>query len=311
MKKNKNLNFTVLSEKYIEDRLYEHTGADIERPLSKSTYKEAVYLVTKHLRPFIKRTPVKDIDQPYFNEYCRFKRKSGLNLTNHRKVLNHFLKWCVKNGYMNHRPELEVPKFASKSRRKREILTNSEINALFSVYKMPIHLYVVLYLLHGMRNMEICKLKWSDIDWEKRGLYINPENNRTRKARAIPLNSYAINLLKITHDKKINDYVFPSRSKSGKKGHIDPSGGIRFAWKNALKEAGISRNITPHDMRATFETHMHMRPDFTDTQREKMAGAKIDVQKDVYVKMSIDQLRGLEDSVKIEGMDQNFKKVEK
>ena len=158
-----------------------------------------------------------------------------------------------------------------------------------------------MYLLMGMRNMEISKLRWDEIDLEKSALRINPKSNRTRKMRVIPINPFVLTILKQRKSFIRGDWVFPSR-KPSKLPHFS-KGSFRKGWARVLRIACINRNITPHDMRATFETHMHKNNSFTDTQREKMAGAAIDVQKNIYVNMSVDDLRGLESSVQISGLD--------
>lgn len=151
--------------------------------------------------------------------------------------------------------------------------------------------------------MEICKVRWDEIDLETKALKINKFSNRRRKERVIPINGYVLSLLKEAFKTKKNDYVFPSAISTGLKQHIDPSGGIRKQWAVAIKNSGIKRHITPHDLRATFETFMHTNKNFTDTQREKMAGASIDVQKNICVTMDVEHLRGLEKSVVVSGFD--------
>jgi integrase len=295
--------FNVLAKLYEADRIDEAKDPKI---LSPRTLSETKLYVNKYFIPYFGTKRVNEMEQSDFTDYCRKYRK--LNLVNHRKVLNHFMgKWCVQNGYLKYKIEFEIPKFAHKKRRGREVLTPDEIRSILAINDDTTLLYIVLYLLHGMRNMEICKLRWVDVDWEKNGAYINPESNRRRKARAIPLNDFAMNLLTARKASSESDWVFPSRLKKGQKPYMDPTGGIRKRWQKALEAAGIARHITPHDLRATFETYMHTNKKFTDTQREKMAGAQIDVQKEHYVKMQIEQLRGLENSVKVDGLDKVLK----
>ncbi len=293
--------FSLIAEKYKDVRRLE---AKDPKLLSKATLYETVSIMDNHLIPFYGTQRVEEIDQDSFENYCLIKRKSGLNLVNHRKVLNHFFKWCVHRNYLKYRTEVVIPKMAIKQRRKRSVLTEDEIKSLIKACDEKTLLYVSMYLFMGMRNMEICKLKWSDIDFEKKAIFINPENNRRRKSRAIPVNRYVYNLLQQRKQVAKSAWVFPSAIANGIKPYMDPSGGIRKAWARAIEKAEIKRHITPHDLRATFETFMHTNTGFTDTQREKMAGAQIDVQKDHYVSMQAEQLRGLEESVKIEGMDQ-------
>jgi integrase len=284
-----------LGEKYIQSRELEHGQGELSE---KSLWEDR-----KIIRDYFKslhRLEVAEINQGVFNEFCLENNKRTLH--NDRKVMNRFLKWCVQNNYLRLRPEIELPKFAKKKPRQREILTEDEVIKLFTHLDGPATLYHAMYLLMGMRNSEILKLEWENVGFERQALRVHPMSNKSRAPRAIPMNPWVEKLLRETP--RINEYVFPSRTPNGKKGHRDTTGAFRDQWHSALKAAGISRHLTPHDMRATFEYWMHKNTAFTDTQREKMAGANIDVQKNIYVTMDVEALRGLEHSVKIQGLDE-------
>ena len=294
-------NTSRLMDKYVSYRNKEAENSEI---LSESSIRETRNLIANHLEPFFGSMKVEMISQKDFSDYCFLKSKKGLNLVNHRKVMNHFLKWCLHESYLKYRPELELPKAVRKKRRERIVLTDEEIKALIQASGPKLLLYVGFYLFMGMRNMEICKLRWDEIDFKNKALFINKKSNRTRKARSIPINGFVIELLTQRQKSNKTKWVFPSSVSGSKLGHLSPAGGIMKSWNTAIAKAGIKRPITPHDLRATFETHMNMSVNFTDTQREKMAGASIDVQKNIYTKMDADKLRGLEESVKIKGLEE-------
>ena len=283
--------FGYIREKYIEERELEG--------LAHKTIWEIRHVMREHFRYFEKYR-IEEIDQPLFSEYCKTKKKLTLHV--HRKVLNAFLKWCTQNKYLKHRPVISIPKFARKEKREREVLKDSEIKVLFENLSGPATLYHAMYLLMGMRNSEILKLKWEDVDLVSGAIRVHPMTNKSRKGRVVPINPWVSRMLKEL--RRVNEYVFPSRTPNGKKGHRDASGAFRKHWKRALSVVAADRHFTPHDMRATFETFMHINDGFTDTQREKMAGANIDVQKNIYVTMDVRALRGLEESVKIEGLNE-------
>ena len=287
-----------LAEKYISDR---HKEALNPEYLSKRTADETEHVMRSYLIPMLGSKKVTEIGQKEFKEYCESKKIKGLNVVNHRKVLSHFLKWCVHEKHLRFRVEIEIPKSSRKKRRERVVLTEDQIKALVSACDDKVLLYVLMYLFMGMRNMEICKLRWDEVNLELGELFVNPMSNRRRKARSIPINGYVLTLLNEWKKTAKSEWVFPSAVSGGKFGHMNPYGGIRAPWTKALATAGIT-GVTPHDMRSTFETFMHTNAAFTDTQKEKMAGAKIDVQKDIYVKMQARQLRGLEESVTVEGI---------
>lgn len=269
----------------------------------KYEYRGKEY-IGKHLGPFLKNINIEDIDQIVFEDFCRANK--GQSFKPHVKTLNAFLKWCVQRRLLRTRVVVEIPKKFRKEKRKRAILTNEEIIGLLNALEGRALIYHAMYLLMGMRNSEIVKLKWSEVNLGEGWLWVNPENNRTRSEREIPINPLVLKML-LELDKKGSKWVFPSR-KGAKKPYRDPSSSYRKDWKRALLEAGIERHLTPHDMRATFEKFMHTNTAFTDTQREKMAGARIDVQKDIYVSMRASDLKGLEESVQVEGLEKVFAK---
>jgi integrase len=287
--------FMYIAKKYIEERTLEFN----ENLLSEKTLAESKKVMLDHFR-FFERTKVEEISQPLFTEYCKAKR--NITVHTHRKVMSHFLKWCVQSGHLKMRPEIQIPKFAKKPVRQREILSEDEVKLLFKHLRPDATLYHAMYLLMGMRNSEILKLKWENVNLETGALRVHKSTNKSKKPRVLPINAWVLALLKAQPRK--NEYVFPTRTPGGKKGHRDTTAAFRKPWAKALKDAGIVRHLTPQDMRATFEYWMHKNTAFTDTQREKMAGANIDVQKNIYVTMDVGALRGLENSVQIEGLDQ-------
>lgn len=276
--------------------------------ISDSTYKETKSIVNNHFKPYFKNHSIGDFDQKLFNEYCRFSFNNGLNLVNHRKVFNHFLKWCVKNNYLKYRPEIDLEPAFRKPRRKRVMVTESNIEKLFNQASNKLLLYLSLYLFEMMRNSEIRLLEWSDIDFTKKAIAIKPSSNRRRKGRVIPLNAHIERLLKEVKKASKSKFVFP-QVKHGKIDNSKPMsiGGIRKSFKTACKNAEITQKVTPHDFRATGEKYMHMDKRFTDSQREKMAGAAIDVQKNIYVSMDADDLRGIENVVNIKSVNKVIK----
>ena len=138
-------------------------------------------------------------------------------------------------------------------------------------------------------------------------ILIDEETSRTRRGREIPLNGFVRELLLLRLKlqqvtSKTCIWVYPKRGKP--KEHMVMTGPMK-AWHTMLKNAGLADlDIRPHDLRATFEHFMHLNAAFTDTQREKMAGASIDVQKRIYLTgFQARHLRGLEEVVAFEGLE--------
>jgi integrase len=267
---------------------------------SVRTFEEIDGVYIRHLRKEFGNVKLADLDDPRWNRYVD-KAKVG-DLTNHRKVLKTFLKWCMTKGYLRALPLLQVPKV---ERRKRRIMNKSQILSLIEHAHGRLLLFVCLYVLMGLRWTEIRLLKKASINLRKRTLIVQDATTRTRKGRAIKITRFIVRLIVIEYRRhkrlKIDtDWLFPKRG--------DPSqpmvdGAMRRPWERLLRRADLD-GFTPHDMRATFEYWQGMNQGFTDTQRERMAGASMDMQRNRYlVDADAEFVSGLEESVKFEELD--------
>lgn len=278
------------------------------KKISPGTFKEIVTIWDLHLVRFFGNKHLAEIDAPLWEQYCA-KATVG-DLKNHRKVLVGILGWCAKKGAVRYVPKFEVPHVVP---RKRVILTPDQIKALFSNARGNAVLFIAMYLFMGVRRGEQVHLKWSDINFEKRALYVRDETTRTRKGRPVPLNAFVHDLLverlKAQRTEGIRTpYVYPMRGNPKRHMRHD---GIASVWHTTLRHAGLEGIIEPHDLRATYETYANKRGEFTDMQREKMAGASIRTQSQRYVTFDADDVRGLEQVVQFDGLESTLKESKK
>lgn len=109
---------------------------------------------------------------------------------------------------------------------------------------------VILAISTGMRQGEIFRLRWGDIDFERRQLAIHETKNDER--RVVPVVSEAYRALK-AHGKVrqiASDHIFPTEAKCGVQA-------IRAGWNAALKEAKIV-DFRFHDLRHTAASYLAM-----------------------------------------------------
>jgi len=107
---------------------------------------------------------------------------------------------------------------------------------------------VVLALSTGMRQGEILKLRWRDIDFQ-RGLAVLHET-KNQERRAVPISGLAMELLRErARVRRLDtDLVFASRRSTG----------ARFpqkAWETALEGAGVE-DFRWHDLRHSAATYL-------------------------------------------------------
>ena len=103
--------------------------------------------------------------------------------------------------------------------------------------------FIRLAINTGCRKTELLTLKWSDIHLERRFLLLRPENTKTGKRRAIPLNQSALQALQGLKQNNETEWVFANKGKRTK--------ALDWLFRKAVKSAGIE-DFRIHDLRHTF-----------------------------------------------------------
>jgi integrase len=110
---------------------------------------------------------------------------------------------------------------------------------------MPEHLsYMAQFTLAtGLRESNVLKLEWQQIDMRRSVAWIHPDQAKAEKAIGVPLNDEAISVLR-NQIGKHHTYVFTYKGNPvGKAGTA--------AWRKALKRVDID-NFRWHDLRHTW-----------------------------------------------------------
>lgn len=287
---------------YIESRIKELKRNDIRA----STFKETKDIFNRHLLPYFGKYPLHKITSPLWDKY---RAEIKADVTNHRKIFGHFLKWCKKQGYIKYLPDMDVN---SVERRKRRILTNSEIALIYEHSQGSLRLFIALALFLGMRRSEIMFLTWDRVDFGTNTIFLDKEHTKTKQSRWIPISALARKELKLRKDSQALDrintrFVFPNALSLSRPGDVN---GLKTAWKTCKKRAGLdSDRLTWHDLRATCEYYAHKRKDLTPTQLEKFFGSNIEIQRKIYVTFDADDVRGVENSVEIQALTDGMGKT--
>jgi integrase len=100
-------------------------------------------------------------------------------------------------------------------------------------------------LLTGLRQQNVLQLSWSQIDLDRNIAWIHPDQSKTRKAIAVPLNKRAVEIIK-KQEGKHDSYIFTY--KGNRLMQVNTK-----AWTKALKRAGID-DFRWHDLRHTWAT---------------------------------------------------------
>jgi integrase len=162
--------------------------------------------------------------------------------------------WAQSRNLITSNPatQISLPKRASPARSlsldetRRLIATLDQLEAAGEVSDIRAAAIRVLAFT-GARRSEICELRWSEIDFERRVLVLPPERTKMGNktgGRRIPINQNVVAILKKL--KRTSDYAFPKRDDP-----TSPICGLQAAWVRLCKRAELG-HLRIHDLRHTF-----------------------------------------------------------
>ncbi len=140
------------------------------------------------------------------------------------------------------------------------ILTREEVRDILKRVRILRHkACLTLIYTCGLRLHEATNISPSDIDSKR--MVIHVKNGKGRKDRIIPLPATTLNILKTHYKNHRNpNYIFPAPGRGGHKENIStvplPDSSIQTVLKAALRERGIIKNVSVHNLRHAYATHL-------------------------------------------------------
>lgn len=160
-----------------------------------------------------------------------------------KTIFNKAIEW----GKAYNNPVRKIKFFPENNRRLR-YLTKEEIKTLYDACCDHLKPIIMVAITTGMRKSEILNLKWEDVDFHQRIIYlIDTKNNEKRE---IPMNDAAFDTLLKVKKHSNSPYIFCNND--GK-----PYTDIKKGFYAALRRSGI-KNFRFHDLRHTFASHLAM-----------------------------------------------------
>lgn len=188
---------------------------------------------------------------------CRKSHRSGGTVNRYLAGFSKALSIAVKEwGWIQENPMSKVTK-PSENKSRERFLNEDEIKRLLCACKNSCNPYLLtivqLALATGMRHGEIITLKWKDIDFSAKMIVLQETKNGDR--RVIPLTNEVEEILKSspTFGNSPHELIF--KAIYNRRGAVVAK--IRYAFANALKEAGIESFVF-HDLRRTAASYMAM-----------------------------------------------------
>ncbi|MDA2920745.1 site-specific integrase [Desulfobacterota bacterium AH_259_B03_O07] len=179
------------------------------------------------------------------SRYRRLITKSSVN----REIacLKHMFTKAIEWGLITSSPARNVKLFRVQPNKLR-VLSNEEFQNIYneaSEFLRPILLFA---LNTGMRQGEILKLRWDDINLNQE--YINVRDTKNNESRNIPINETLKIIIDSLKKNSDNEYVFAY--KNG-----EPVRSVKTAFYSALRRSKIDK-CRFHDLRHTFATRLVM-----------------------------------------------------
>ncbi len=202
-----------------------------------------------------------EVDPDQINDYLYLvKREHNTPSDSYFKFTVYGLRFAYRvEGMKDKRIELPEIKHEKKL---PVILSRQEMRRLLNAPKLLKH-KILLALLYGcgLRCFEVRSLKLSDLDFDRSQLHVR--NGKGKKDRYVPLSPMLIRGLKSYMEaEQPQTWLFNGKEQSinGRSGGDFDSRysqrGVQWAVRQAVKEAGIIKDVSVHTLRHTYATHL-------------------------------------------------------
>nr|DAU89640.1 MAG TPA: SITE SPECIFIC RECOMBINASE XERD [Caudoviricetes sp.] len=257
-------------------------------PESMKTYNFYLTDFFEHInRPF-EQVTTNDI-RIYLYETQKRTGISNRTLDGKRLVINTFMDWCWKEGYIPNNPcaSIKPIKFEEKP---REPLSNMELEIVRDACEnYRDKAMIELFYSTGCRLSEMVNLKISDIDFTSKEVHLFGKGSKHRTSY---LNAKAEYMLKKYFELErpkdsISDSVFVIFRKPYNEMH---KGSIYARVKAIQKRSGIERSLFPHLLRHTMATDALNRGMNVAEVKEILGHEKLDTTM-IYAKISHDSVK--------------------
>jgi len=180
----------------------------------------------------------------------------------YHKTLLVFFRWCVKQGYMEKNPILDIEKPRLEKRLPTKLNKQSALKLLEIVDNYPYeskflrlrnHAIFSTFIFTGLRKQELLNLKYNDVDLENLSIFIR--QGKGNKDRIIPMSyNLAQTLKKYLDERKKQNKTSPEFFSSSRGNMGFTVNGLKKLIDQVRLSSGIK--FSAHKLRHTFATLM-------------------------------------------------------
>ena len=232
------------------DRVYRTLEQQVVlRGQAKSTFENYIHRIAQVSLHF-NRLP-EEISAEELNEYLASLAMSAISPS--RSAFKHSvygLRYYYRYVGLPDRA-IKLPSL-KKDAKLPSIFNKDELRRLFNAPALLKH-RVLLMLIYsaGLRSSEVINLKISDIDFERCSIHIR--RSKYNKDRMVPLSEYmAVGLQKYIVLERPLTWLFNGKTL----GSPYSAKAISWIMREAVKAAGIDKDVTVHTLRHSYATHL-------------------------------------------------------
>lgn len=247
-------------DKWAMEWLYTYKEPDVKGNTFDSTYYRPI---TLHLIPHFKDTPIQQITQTDIKAYFNKNREySASTLDKDMLCLKGMFETAIDNDMLVKNPCRNVKFKSIYEPKKKRTYDKESVEKLCSV-KHEYAPVVVMLLRLGLRESELCGLKWESVDFENRKIKIcnavtrqgrtiyEGKTKTDNSTRVLPMTDEIYTLLENTE--KIGAYVFHTDGKRTNPSRIYERLDSFYIYLKIEK----GKRLSPHELRHTCGTLLY------------------------------------------------------
>lgn len=276
----------------------------VRNNVKESTFSNYYMKLQKHIIPIFGGIRYEKLTVNFLNDFVDKKINAGLSsryVSDMCRLIKSITKFArIRLGCADKAELLSLPKF---DRKEREFFNKVQQDILFSYLAeniSPSNIGIIIALTTGIRIGELCALKWSDIDLEKRIITVSKTLQRIKNTSGKEATKIIITMPKSRTSERqipIPEMIYPLLNGckrdgdcyvlTGKKSFTEPRT-LQYRFKNILEKAGLPR-VNFHSLRHMFATNCVAVGIDVKTLSEILGHSSVEITLNRYVHSSIER----------------------
>jgi len=234
----------------IAEAYYENHGAALPLPSRQNLYWKLVGVLV----PELGHLAVNELSAYRMDQYVARRLKAGKKRTTvHREISDvmAILNWAANRGLISRSPLAGYRK-PSRDDAVIQPASSHELAKILACATEHLARAILIGFYTGVRpgRSEMFALRWSNIDWRQRTIWIRAARKHGPAARMVPLHPDLLDRLLSWHRSDVEsgnpDFIVHYRGR--------PVTTLKTSWAAAKRRAGISRRLPLYSLRHAFAT---------------------------------------------------------